>query len=125
VPISQIGGSEGRVGDFDRDFNPLKDYTRRRWLGIAAARERGKVLPPVSLVQVGDVYFVKDGHHRISVARAVGQDAIEARVTAWQVEGPLPWERPVHASESEAPGGSGGFRRAFARLRRAVTQAAL
>ena len=86
VPIAQIGGSEGRAGDFDRDFNPLQDYTRERWLGIAGARERGKALPPVSLVQVGDIYFVKDGHHRISVARALGQKAIEARVVMWQME---------------------------------------
>ncbi len=84
VPIAQIGGSEGRAGDFDRDFNPLQDYTRERWLGIAAARERGQALPPVSLAQVGDIYFVKDGHHRISVARALGQKAIEAKVVVWQ-----------------------------------------
>jgi hypothetical protein len=85
VPITQIRGSAGRVGDFDHDFNPLKDYTRERWLGIAAARARGETLPPVSLVQVGDIYFVKDGHHRISVARALGQKDIEARVVVWQV----------------------------------------
>jgi hypothetical protein len=90
VPISQIRGSEGRAGDFDRDPNPLKDHTRERWLGIAAARESGTALPPVSLVQVGDIYFVKDGHHRISVARALGRSELEARVTIWQATGPLP-----------------------------------
>jgi hypothetical protein len=55
------------------------------------------VLPPVVLVQVGDVYFVRDGHHRISVARALGQLDIEAEVTVWHLSGPLPWdaaERP-------------------------------
>ena len=98
VPISQIRGSEGRASDFDRDFRPLKDYTRERWLGIAAARECGKALPLVSLVQVEDIYFVKDGHHRISVARALGQRDIEARVTIWQVTGPLPWETAAQAS---------------------------
>jgi hypothetical protein len=90
VPIAQIKGSEGRAGDFDRDFNPLQDYTRERWLGIAGARERGQALPPVSLVQVGDIYFVKDGHHRISVARALGQKAIEAKVVVWQLDGRKP-----------------------------------
>jgi hypothetical protein len=65
-----------------------------RWLRVAAARDQGKVLPPVVLVQVEDVYFVRDGHHRISVARALGQLDIEAEVTVWQVPGPLPWETP-------------------------------
>jgi hypothetical protein len=80
VPIRHIRGSESRSSDFDRDFNPLHDYNRRRWLNVATARRRGKALPPVKLIQVGDVYFVRDGHHRISVARALGQRSIEARV---------------------------------------------
>jgi hypothetical protein len=92
VTIAQILGSEGRSTDFDRDFYPLKDHNRGRWLNIARARQQGKTLPPVVLVQIGDVYFVRDGHHRISVARALGQEAIDARVTSWQVSGPLPWE---------------------------------
>jgi hypothetical protein len=92
VPIAKIVGSEGRCGDFDRGFNPLHDHNRGRWLRIAAARRRGTSLPPVDLVRVGDLYFVQDGHHRISVARALGQPDIEARVTVWQVTGPLPWE---------------------------------
>jgi len=118
VPIAQIGGSEGRAGDFDRDFNPLKDYIRERWLGIAAARECGKALPPVSLVQVGDIYFVKDGHHRISVARALGQKAIEAKVVVWQVEGSLPWETSTCAPGCEPVGQPKGVERAFSKLRR-------
>ena len=92
VPISQIRGSEGRCRYFDVDFNPLYDQARGRWLSIAKVWEKGKSLPPVVLVQVADTYFVKDGHHRISVARAFGQLDIEARVTVWQVTGPLPWE---------------------------------
>jgi hypothetical protein len=92
VAIAQILGSEGRSTDFDRDFYPLHDHNRERWLGIARARQEGKALPVVSLVQIGDVYFVRDGHHRISVARALGQEEIEARVTVWQATGPLPWE---------------------------------
>ncbi len=99
VPITQIVGSEGRRGDFDRDFNPLHDHNRGRWLRIAAARRRGTPLPPVDLVQVGDLYFVRDGHHRISVARALGQPDIEARVTVWHVRGPLPWETQTSRSE--------------------------
>ena len=90
VPISQIQGSQGRSHDFDRDFNPLQDHNRERWLSVAKARRRGKTLPAVTLIQIGDVYFVADGHHRISVARALGQQHIEAKVTVWKVTGPLP-----------------------------------
>jgi hypothetical protein len=92
VPIRQIRGSENRPGDFDRDFNPLHDVNRARWLSVARARLRGRALPPVALVQVGDVYFVRDGHHRISVARALGQTVVEATVEVWRVDGPLPWD---------------------------------
>jgi hypothetical protein len=99
VPIQQIRGSEGRATDFDRDFNPLSNHTQDRWVRIAVARQRGKALPPVRLVQVGDLFFVQDGHHRISVARALGQQSIEASVVAWQVEGPLPWERVAPAAD--------------------------
>lgn len=98
VPIHQIRGSEGRSNDFDRDFCPLQDHTRQRWLSVARARRQGKALPPVQLVQVGEVYFCLDGHHRISVARTLGQRYIEARVTVWRVSGPLPWERPTMTS---------------------------
>jgi hypothetical protein len=118
VPIDQIRGSEGRVGDFDCDFHPLRYHTQERWLGIAAARQRGKELPPVALVQVGDLYFVRDGHHRISVARALGQTAIEARVIVWQVAGPLPWETPSNAPSREPAGQLGGIGRMLGGLRR-------
>ncbi len=87
VPIGQICGSESRSSDFDRDFNPLQDHNKGRWLSVAAARRRGKALPPVDLIQVGDAYFVRDGHHRVSVARALGQQDIEAQVIVWPVTG--------------------------------------
>jgi hypothetical protein len=98
VAISQIRGSEGRCNDFDGDFNPIQDHCMSRWLRVAAARDQDKVLPPVELIRVGDVYFVRDGHHRISVARALGQLDIEAEVTVWQVAGPLPWDAPERPS---------------------------
>jgi len=87
VSIRQIKGSGGRRYDFDNNFNPLRCHNRQRWLRIAQACQRGAVLPPVALIQVGDVYFVRDGHHRISVARAMGRSQIEAKVTVWQVTG--------------------------------------
>jgi hypothetical protein len=89
VPIRQIQGSECRPGDFDRDFHPLHDLNKARWLGVADAQLRGKTLAPVALTEVGDVYFVRDGHHRISVARALGQTTVEATVEVWHVDRPL------------------------------------
>lgn len=114
VPIEQIRGSEGRSQDFDRDFFPLCDHNRERWLSVATARQHGRALPPVDLIQVGDLYFVRDGHHRISVARALGQMVIEARVVVWQVEGPLPREEPVRIPGVEFV--SGELRREATRL---------
>jgi hypothetical protein len=87
VAIDQIQGSQGRCRDFDRALYPLQCHSQSRWLQIAMARELGIALPPVELVQVGDIYFVRDGHHRISVARALGQTEIEAEVRVWQVNG--------------------------------------
>jgi hypothetical protein len=84
VPVSAIRGSEGRTRDFDADFNPLTNNTQERWLSIFTAQERGAALPPVELTRVEETYFVRDGHHRVSVARAVGQEYVEAVVTAWE-----------------------------------------
>jgi hypothetical protein len=101
VEIDRIRGSEGRVVDFDIDFFPIGHHNRSRWTGIAMARQQGIKMPPVTLIQAGDLYFVRDGHHRISVARAFGQTFIEAEVTVWQVAGPLPWEAPAPARASQ------------------------
>ncbi|MDX1414937.1 MAG: hypothetical protein R3293_12150 [Candidatus Promineifilaceae bacterium] len=78
VALDQIVGSENRTTDFDNMFYPLRAHLQDRWAGIAAARRLGIVLPPVELIQVGQEYYVRDGHHRISVARALGQESIEA-----------------------------------------------
>jgi hypothetical protein len=80
VPIHQIKGSLGRSDDFDLNFNPLKERSRSRWMSIAAAVRIGLPMPAVELVQVGNAYYVRDGHHRISVAKSMGQDAIDARI---------------------------------------------
>ena len=84
VPIARIIGSEGRCHCFDSSFRPLQDDTRYRWLRVAQARREGIPLPPVDLIRLGEVYFVRDGHHRISVARALGQSHIEADVRVWE-----------------------------------------
>lgn len=103
VPISQIRGSgnTSRAMDFDVDFRPLRAHSKARWLGIAAAQQRGVKLPPISLVQVGETYFIEDGHHRVSVARALGQKEIEARITVWQVTGPLPWKTQLDLNQGQ------------------------
>ena len=80
VPIQQIKGSLGRSADFDADFNPLHERCRSRWVSVATAIQTNIPLPPVELVQVGDAYYVQDGHHRISVAKAIGQEVIDARI---------------------------------------------
>ena len=84
VLIAEIQGSEGRAKDFDRDFNPLRSATLERWVNIFKARAQGKEMPPVELVRYGDTYYVRDGHHRISVARARGEAYIDAHITLWR-----------------------------------------
>ena len=86
VRIDQIKGSEGRCQDFDQDFNPLKLRNRERWLSIARAWYQGVSLPAIELIKIKDYYIVRDGHHRISVARYMGSDFIDARVTEWVLE---------------------------------------
>lgn len=86
IPINRIRGSEGRTHDFDTEFRPLKKHSRERWLRVAAARYAGKTLPPITLIRLGCDYFVRDGHHRISVAKALGQVEIEAEVMLWDAE---------------------------------------
>lgn len=85
VDIDKIRGSESRSEDFDAEFNPVRQNTRERWLSIARAFMRGDTLPPVDLIQVDDVYFVRDGHHRVSVARKLGMHFIDAEVTIMQM----------------------------------------
>ncbi|GJM39920.1 MAG: hypothetical protein DHS20C20_02020 [Ardenticatenaceae bacterium] len=80
VSLDEIVGSEGRYHDFDNQFWPLKERNRDRWVNIAQAIRNKKSLPPVQLIYTDNGYFVRDGHHRISVARALGQATIEAEV---------------------------------------------
>lgn len=80
VPIQQIIGTAGRVNDFDNQFLPRAGAAAQRWKNVHKAYSRGESLPPISLYKVGKLYFVEDGHHRISVARLQGQDFIEAEV---------------------------------------------
>ena len=112
VPVAQIVGSTDRCRDFDRTFRPLRMHAAGRWVSIARAHDEGRALPPVQLYQVGDAYFVRDGHHRVSVARVRDQLCVDAEVVELLVRGPLPAQSPAEAGE-----GSGARR---LRLRRLV-----
>jgi hypothetical protein len=77
---SIVGSVDRRRGEFDRQFRPTSSEVRRRWEGIATARRRGKAMPPIDVYRIGELHFVRDGHHRVSVARALGDTHIEANV---------------------------------------------
>jgi len=89
ISIDSIVGSEGRYKSFTRHFLPIQEDLRDRWKNVAQAYYFQRNLPPVELYRVQDTYFVKDGHHRISVARAKGVRYIEARVYKYECDVPL------------------------------------
>ena len=82
VEISQVVGSEGRYRDFSKSFLPRHDYLKQRWVRIDKAHLQDVILPPVRLYEIGGLYFVRDGNHRVSVAKAQGVGAIDAEVTS-------------------------------------------
>lgn len=81
IPIDAIVGTVDRGKDFDRHFRPTSRRPRQRWARIAAAMRRGEELPPIDVYRVGDLYFVRDGHHRVSAARMLERSTIDANVT--------------------------------------------
>lgn len=89
VPLEKIVGSVGRYRDFTRTFLPRSGVDVERWTRVYAAMNDLAGLPPVELFKIGDVYFVRDGNHRVSVALADGQTSIEAYVTEVQTDVPL------------------------------------
>lgn len=88
VPLAKIVGSVGRYRDFTRSFLPRASANPERWIRLDAAVNALENVPPVELFKIGDVYFVRDGNHRVSVARANGLSHIEAMVT--EVKTPIP-----------------------------------
>jgi len=86
VHIDHIQGTLNKAGEFDAEFNPTQNRSLSRWVGIALEKLRGNDLPPVYLIQVDGIYYVRDGHHRISVSRAMGQAFIDAEVTIMQLQ---------------------------------------
>jgi len=99
VPIDRIVGSMGRYHDFDRAFLPTHSKNRDRWVSIDVAHYGQVVLPPVELYKIGEIYFVKDGNHRISVARERGQLYVDAYVT--EIDVPVPLSTDLTIDELE------------------------
>jgi hypothetical protein len=90
IPVGKITGSVDRSQDFDRDFRPLKKHLRDRWVGMYLLAEQGN-WPPIRVYKIGERYYVEDGHHRVSVARAQGMVSIPAEV--WEyIPGSIPAE---------------------------------
>ena len=88
VELSRIVGSAGKHEWFDEAFMPLRALSRERWKRIDRAFRRGDDLPPVILYKLGNRYFVKDGHHRVSVARFHGAEWIDAEITEFGAVNP-------------------------------------
>jgi hypothetical protein len=86
VPINLIVGSEGRYRDFNKYFFPNADHLRIRWERVDEARLREITLPAIQLYEIGGVYFVRDGNHRVSVAKTQGIEVIDAEVTSLSSE---------------------------------------
>ena len=90
VPIKKIVGSEGRYNDFDNHFLPRSNELKQRWMNVDEAHLSDVVLPPIQLYELGGLYVVRDGNHRVSVAKAQGVEFIDAEVTSLQSEIQLP-----------------------------------
>jgi hypothetical protein len=81
IPMDAIVGSVDKVRDFDRRFRPTSGRSRERWERMALKSRTGEAFPPIEVYKLGNLYFVRDGHHRVSVGRALGATSIEAKVT--------------------------------------------
>lgn len=89
IDIDLIIGSEGRYKDFNRTFLPRKEFIRNRWESIDKAHLKSVILPPIKLYEIGGSYFVRDGNHRVSVAKIQGVMSIDAEIIRLDTEIPL------------------------------------
>jgi nucleotide-binding universal stress UspA family protein len=89
IPLDAIVGSVSRYSDFTRTFLPRRDEDMERWARVKAAMETGEGVPPIDVYKVGDVYFVIDGNHRVSIARGEGLKTIEAHIIEVRTDVPL------------------------------------
>jgi hypothetical protein len=81
IRLDTIIGTVDSRRDFDRKFRPTSGRVRERWERLALAQRRGEAIPPIEVYRLGDLHFVKDGHHRVSIAIASGLSVIDAYVT--------------------------------------------
>jgi hypothetical protein len=81
IRLDTIVGTVDSSRDFDRRFRPTSGRVRERWERLALAQRRGEAIPPIEVYRVGDLHFVQDGHHRVSIAIATGAVTIDAYVT--------------------------------------------
>jgi hypothetical protein len=81
IRLDTIAGTVDSGHDFDRHFRPTSNRVRERWVQLALAQRRGAAIPPIEVYRVGGLHFVSDGHHRVSIAAATGQQSIDAYVT--------------------------------------------
>jgi hypothetical protein len=88
IQLDAVTGTAGSRHDFDRRFRPTSARVRQRWERLDLAQRRGAAIPPIDVYLIGDTYFVKDGHHRVSVAAATRQKAIDAYVTEVRTQVP-------------------------------------
>jgi hypothetical protein len=88
LQLDTIVGTVDSTRDFDRRFRPTSGRVRERWERLALAQRRGEPIPPIDVYRVGDMHFVVDGHHRVSIALATGAKTIEAYVTEVQTQLP-------------------------------------
>ncbi|RMF03153.1 MAG: universal stress protein, partial [Chloroflexi bacterium] len=89
IPLDSIVGSVGRYHDFNRQFLPRRDGLARRWTNVQRGAEGLVGLPPIEAYKIGDVYFVVDGNHRVSVARQMESPAIQGKVTEFKTRIPI------------------------------------
>jgi hypothetical protein len=94
VPVSQIVGTDSRGSDFDRDFLPRRPDVRDRWRRVEQAFPDSG-FPPIVAYQLGDAYFVIDGHHRVAIARRQRMETIDAEVTELKARWHLPADADI------------------------------
>lgn len=100
VPLAKIAGSVGRAHEFTRHFLPKTKHMEKRWSRVYAQALSQEGLPPIELYQIDDVYFVRDGNHRVSVARQLGAQTIQAEVI--ELPTPIGFRSTMTAAEIDA-----------------------
>ena len=120
IQLDTVVGTAGSRREFDRRFRPTSGQVRERWERLDLAQRRGAAIPPIEVYRVGGLHFVKDGHHRVSVAVAAGRQTIDAYVTEVTTRLPPPacppWPAPAMRARASASGFPSGNRPAAGNL---------